>query len=755
MTTDNQKSKIENRSTERVPAGRERPRSHRRWRLSRRGFLIGAGVTGVGLALGWTLGLPALHLRMAESFDSGEGAPGADWPTDPWAWFEVLEDSRIRFYVAKVEMGQGVHTALAQIAAEELGIAWADLDVAQATTHVGPADSFGTSGSMSVTSLYTPLREVAATLRELLRAEAATTLGQAADKLVIDGRGFAVNGDAATRVDFYTLVANKSEWEVPETPPTLKNFTDFQVIGQSLPRVDIPAKVTGAAIYGYDMRVEGMKYGAIARPPTIEAKLTAAQPGNAQNSPGVHTVVTAEDFAGVVADSRAQARAALAELQLAWDEGKLWQQAEIDQAVTVAESGGVIIQSEGDAPTLLRQKATLRAEYRSPFAVQTPLEAQAAVADVRSDNARVWVSTQMQGRTRDIVAEAIGLKAEQVEIIPTYLGGGFGRKAGFEVAVEAARLSKAARAPVHVGWDRTEELRYGYFRPPTHHVLSANLDDSGKIAALEHQQASGDVAFGFLPGFLTLVMGADFGATRGARIAYNIPNVQTVAHRIELPVRTGWWRGLGLLANTFAIESFMDELAHTAGIDPLTFRLNHLADDQREQRLRAVLAAAAEKAGWGSRAPAGRARGLACCIDADTVVAQVAEVSFDATTNRIRVHQITAAMDCGLTVNPDGAAAQIEGNIMWGVSSTFLEEMRVKDGQIALNNFDTYPLLTMRDAPHVEVVLLEAGDGKPRGVGEPPIGPVAAAIGNAFFALTGMRLRQLPFTPERVQAALV
>lgn len=727
----------------------------RRWRISRRGFLIGAGVTGVGLALGWTVGLPALHLRMAESFDSGEGAPGADWPADPWAWFEVLEDSRIRFYVSKVEMGQGVHTALAQIAAEELGIAWADLDVAQATTHVGPADSFGTSGSMSVKSVYTPLREAAATLREMLRTEAVATLGQSADNVVLDGRGFAVTGDAAKRVDFHTLVANKRDWEVPESAPPLKNFTDFQIIGQPLPRIDIPAKVTGSAIYGYDMRIEGMKYGAVARPPTIEAKLTAAQPGNAPSSPGVYTVVTTDDFAGIVADSRAQARAALAELQLAWDEGKLWQQEELEQAVTVAASGGITIQREGDASRFLQQKTTLRAEYRSPFAVQTPLEAQAALADVQPDRARIWTSTQMQGRTRDIVAEALGMKAEQVEVIPTYLGGGFGRKAGFEVAVEAARLSQAAGVPVHVGWDRTEELRYGYFRPPTHHVLAANLDDSGKIAALEHQQASGDVAFGFLPGFLALVMGADFGATRGARIIYEIPNVQTVAHRIELPVRTGWWRGLGLLANTFAIESFMDELAHTAGIDPLTFRLNHLPNDQRGQRLRAVLAAAAEKAGWGSPAPEGRARGLACCIDADTVVAQVAEVSFDATTNRIRVHQITAAMDCGLTINPDGAAAQIEGNIMWGVGSTFLEEMQVKDGQIALNNFDTYPLLTIRDAPHVEVVLLEAGDGKPRGVGEPPIGPVAAAIGNAFFALTGGRLRQLPFTPARVQGTLV
>ena len=725
----------------------------RRWRMTRRGFLIGAGVTGAGLALGITLGKPYLHLRVAEMLDSG-GGPGSGYDTTPWTWFEVLEDSRVRVFIPKVEMGQGVHTAIAQVAAEELGLAFEDIDVMQATSQLGPADSFGTAGSTSVSGTYQPIRETAATLRELLRTVAANMLGRPIDEIVIAGRGFAVNGTTDQRLDLYPLVSSKTDWEVPAEAPPLKSHTDFQIIGQPLPRKDIPAKVTGAAIYGYDMRVEGMKYGAVARPPTIEGKLATANAGDAPHQPGVHTAVVEEDFVGIVADSRAQARAALDTLELTWDEGKLWQQEELDQIVTVGESSGITIQKEGDTAGILRNSVTLTGEYRTPFAVQTPLEAQAALADVRADSAHVWVSTQMQGRTADAVADAIGMDAGQVEVIPTYLGGGFGRKSGFEVAIEAARLSKAAGVPVHVGWDRTEELRHGYFRPPTHHVMSAQLHDDGTIEAFEHQQTSGDVAFGFLPSFMQTVMGADFGATRGARVPYTIPNLQTVAHRAILPVRTGWWRGLGLLANVFAIESFMDELARTAGIDPLAFRLTHLGDDQRGRRIKAVLEAVAEEAGWGGELPEGHAHGLACCIDADTTVAQVAEVSVDAESGRVRVHKITAAMDCGLTVNPDGAKAQVEGNIMWGVGSTFLEEVRVQDGAIALNNFDTYPLLTMRGAPDVEVVLLEAGDGIPRGVGEPPIGPVAASIGNAIFNLTGARLRQLPFTPDRVKGAL-
>jgi isoquinoline 1-oxidoreductase beta subunit len=293
---------------------------------------------------------------------------------------------------------------------------------------------------------------------------------------------------------------------------------------------------------------------------------------------------------------------------------------------------------------------------------------------------------------------------------------------------------------VHVGWTRVEDMRYGYFRPPTHHALRATLA-AGRIQAIEHQQASGEVAFGFLPRFLSRLMGADFGAWRGAMIAYAAPHVRTVAWRNQLPMPTGWWRGLGLLANTFAVESFIDELAHAAGADPLQFRLDHLPGDEHGQRLRRVLTTAAERAGWGTQAPTGRARGLACCIDVKTAVAQIAEVSVE--DDKIRVHHVTAVVDPGLLVNPDGATAQTQGAIIMGLGSTLIEEITVKDGAITAGNFDAYPLLTLKDAPEIEVALIESGD-QPYGMGEPPIGPIAAAVANAVFVLTGQRLRQLP-----------
>ncbi len=726
----------------------------RRWRPTRRGFLIGLGVVGGATALGLYFGVPYMRREVAGMLDGAEGPP-SNLATDPWAWFAIDGDGPVKLYLPKVEMGQGIHTALAQVAAEELGVGWENLEVVQASTsHPIGADSI-TSGSNSVTSVFLPLRQAAATLSAMLTAEAAAVLGVAASALTLDGLTFHVTGDPAKSVTLGELAAGKTDWEAPEEPAPLKDWSAFTVIGQSLPRKDIPAKVTGAAVYGYDARLPGMKYGAVVRPPTISATLKGVQPGAAATMPGVVAVVAEQDFGGVVAETRQQAWAALSQLEADWDPGKLWQQAEIDAIVTVGNGDGITIQDEGDAGRLLNEATTYLAEYRSPFAVHAHLEAQAALVDVQPDRVRVWTPTQAAGLVRGEVAKALGLKEEQVEVQPTYLGGGFGRKTGFEAAVEAARLSRAAGVPVHVGWTRTEDMRYGYFRPPTHHILSARLDDQGNLLAIEHRQASGDVAFGSLPGIAAVILGADFGAYRGGTIRYAVPNKRTIAWRTQIPVKTGWWRGLGLLANTFAVESFMDEVAHTAGVDPLAFRLRNLDDaNPSHARLKAVLQAAADKGGWGQAAPEGRARGIACCLDVDTAVAMVVEISLDRATGKIRVHNVSAAMDCGLTINPDGAIAQVEGNIMWGVGSALIEEMVIQDGVVTPANFDAYPLLTMKDAPHVDVTLLEAGDGRPRGVGEPPIGPVAAAIGNAFFALTGVRLRQLPMNEARVLAAL-
>lgn len=732
-------------------------KTKRKWRPTRRGFLIGTGVVGALVAIGVPIGLPIARRSMFDMLDdSATGLESVD--TDPAAWFEVLPDSRIRLYLSKVEMGQGVHTSLAQIAAEELGIGWDDLDVVQATSLTGINDMSGTGGSWSVSSFYTPLREAAATLNHMMINAAASALNASADELTIQNRAIVMTNSPDKSMALADVASLPEVWEVPDDlDVVLKPRDDFEFIGQSLPRRDIVAKVTGEAKYGYDARVEGMLYGAVARPPTLDAQLKTAWPMDARNMPGVVDIVIdlEAQFVGVVAESREQAYAALDVMRLNWDEGRRWDQAELDEIITAPQNGGISIQKVGNAKRSLRNGGTtVSAEYRTPYAIQCTLEPQAALADVKADSARFWVSDQSQRRTQGMLAELLGMEPEQVEVIPLYLGGGFGRKLGTDVAFEAARLSAAVGKPVHVGWNRTEDMRHGYFRPPTHSRIEATLDENGRIDAWLHNQASSDVARPFLPDFLNLAFGADFGATRGARLRYDVPNVETVGHHMDLPTPTGWWRGLGLLANTFANESFMDELAHAAGEDPLAFRLAHMPNNDWGRRMTAALEAAAEQAGWNEPVPEGRARGIACSTDVDTVVAMVAEISLDRESGQIQVHKVTCANDCGLTINPDGATAQIQGSIMWGIGSALIEQMEVRNGQANVTNFGEYPLLTMAHAPEVETILLEAGDGIPRGMGEPPMGPPAAAIANAFYTLTGVRLRELPMTPERVLAAI-
>jgi isoquinoline 1-oxidoreductase beta subunit len=728
-----------------------------KWHISRRGFLIGMAATGAALALGIPLGLPSLR-RAAAGLTEGDAGGFASGTLDPLLWFEVYPDGRVLVFLPKAEMGQGIHTALAQIAAEELEVAWEQLEVKHASTSEADDNFRGTSGSMSVTTLYDPLRQAAATLRETLRVEAARVLNQPAGDLVARDGGFELAGDPSTRVGYGELVAGAVEWQVPENEVPLKLPSEYKFIGQSLPRVDLPAKVTGEAIFGYDARAEGVLYGAAVHRPTIEATLRSAGPGQAAGMPGVVQVVIEDGFAGVVAESRLQAWAARNALEVEWEEGHLWQQDELEALVTVGGRGGVNIQREGDASSVLEQGTPITAEYRSGMAAHASMEPQAALAIIGPDGGRVWTSTQFEMSARREVAQALDLEPEQIEVIPTYLGGGFGRKIELEPvpspAVEAARLSRAVGAPVHVGWDRFEEMRDGFVRPLTHHQLSATLDGRGKIEAMRHQQASGDALFGGFPGPIGRILGFDFGSTRAGQIGYDIAHRETTVWRRPMPIPTGSWRGLGLMANVFALESFIDELAHAAGADPVQFRLAHLPGDALGRRLGAVLEAVAERAGWGASLPEGRAQGIACSNDGGTVAAEVAEISLDPDTGRIQVHRVVAAVDPGRVINPDGAKAQIEGSIVMGTSAALLEEITVKDGRVQAGNFDRYPLLRMGEAPEVETILLEAPDGKPRGLGEPPLGPIAPAIGNALFALAGVRLRRLPMTPERVKAAL-
>ncbi len=695
------------------------------------------GIFGGGMALGIPAGLPYLR-RRAFQFLSSASPPGGGLDGGPQLWFEFAEDNVLNIYVPKVEMGQGAHTALGQLGAEELEVSWQNVRVHQAGTLIGPVDSFGTGGSSSVSGLYLPLRQLAANYRAMLTEAAEELVGS---KMTLN-EGVLVSSNAvemtlaeAARID--------REWDEPEDDAPLKPSAHFKIIGKSVPRVDVEAKLTAKPIYGYDMRssVGQTYYGAVARPPVVGAKAKQVYTDTATSMPRVVSVVSKDDFVAVVAETRETARDALAAVEIEWDSPHTIDQSEIDAMLDPESDGAVELKRVGDPEGSLQSPEVISSGYSTPMAATAPLEPQSSLAEMDALGIlRVRTPTQFPNQTARAVSRAVDLDDSRVDVTPTYLGGGFGRRQRAESAVEAAILAFETGLPVHVGWTREEEFMLDRFRPPTKHKLRATLSDGGRIVALEHRQSSGDVLFSELPEIAASVVGSDFGATRGMDPIYDIPHVSLYSHRAKLPVSTSSWRGLGLLANTFATESFIDELAAIAGKDPLHFRMEHL-EGKLGNRVRTVLERVAQLASWPGTPNNGSAMGIACCIDYGTIVAEIAQVTVS--DGRIRVPRVWAVMDCGMVVNPDGAASQVEGNIIWGLSSALKETIVFKEGRPTASNFGGYPLLRIDEAPEIVVDLMPS-DRPPQGVGEPAIGPVPAALANAVFKATGRRMRDLP-----------
>ena len=733
-----------------------------RKRLTRRGALILGGL-GLAGAAGLYVGFDVLRRNALDNLSAG-GPPGLG----PNAWLQVTPEGRVRLLMPKAEMGQGVHTATAQIVAEELGVPLDRIDVDLADTSVLPVDSFGTAGSTTIMTMYPELRRAAAQARRMLLDEAAARLGVAASELDVVG-GEIRRAGAATDLAFADLIGGRQIVELAkDEEPAYRAVDAYTIVGTAAPRLDLPAKIVGAATYGYDVRVDGLAFGKVLRPPRLGATLSSADVSRAAELPGVLHVVNTDGFVGIVAKTQEVANQALSLIQAEWrDPARIAAQDQIEpDALRPGGFGGDLIgPTAGDADGALGRAATvLEAEYFTPAADHASLEPQNGTAHVRQVDgawrADVWASTQNPNGLKSSVARALGLDAAAVVVHPQYIGGGFGLKAINDAAAEAARLSRESGLPVRVNWDRTEEFQHGFKRPPTVNVLKAGLSAEGAITGWTHDQASGLVITAFFPAFVRPIIGRDFGATRSLNpmTYYAVADHRTRAWMRDTPMRTGSWRGLGLLPNTFAIESFMDELADAAGVDPIDFRLRHLQSTRLAERMRAVLEAVAQMSDWSSPLPAAdagwvRGRGVACCEDGGTVVAQVAEVVVELSSGTVRVERIHCALDAGLIINPDITTAQIESAIMWGVGSALIEETRIENGAIRAVNFNAYPLLRISQAPEVVTRLLDNRREGPYGMGEPPIGPVAAAIGNAVFAATGARLRRLPLTPERVKAA--
>lgn len=698
---------------------------------SRRDFLKLAGA-GTVLAVGFRL-------------DGRAPEPGV---LEPDAWLRVTGAGRMTVTVGKSEMGQGVRTVLPMIAAEELGLPWHQVDLAQAEP--GPDfKDLGTGGSNSVEGLWLPLRRSAAAAREMLIAAAAAEWGVEPASCRA-GQGAVRHGATGRSLAYGRLVAAAARLPVPRDPP-LKPAGAYDLLGKATPRYDGPRIVDGSARYGLDLKLPGMRYAVVVRCPVPGGRARSWNAAKALGLPGVRAVVPLRAGVAVLADSTWQAMAAAAALEVVWDEGRhagFSSDAFRAQLERLAARPGQPARAEGNVHRALAAAGSrVSAQYVFPWQAHAPLEPPNCLADVRGDGCELWTGCQLPNQVQTLVAALLGLPAEAVRVHVPLLGGGFGRRLASDYALEAAELSRAAKAPVQVVWTRQDDIQHDLYHPMSVHRLEAALDH-GAVTGWLHRVAAPSILLSWegrrSPGIVT-------EETSGATdVPYRFANLRVEFAEAACPVPLGWWRGVESVSNVFARECFLDEVAAKAGRDPLAFRLDLLGTPGLRQvankrvdigRLQRVLRVAADQAGWGRPLEPGRGRGIACCAyDGRTYVAHVAEVSQPG--GKLRVHRVVAAVDCGLVLNPSGAQGQVESGITWGLSA-LRSAITFQDGRVRQKSFSDLGLWEMGDATRIEVHLVPSRES-PTGIGEPPVPPLIPAVLNALCAATGKRVRALP-----------
>jgi isoquinoline 1-oxidoreductase beta subunit len=666
----------------------------------------------------------------------------------PNAYLRITADGQVTVVCGSSEMGQGVLTAIPMLLAEELDADWSRVRVEQA-----PVDKafnnpmFGmqaTGGSTTVRAHWEPLRKAGAAAREMLVAAAAAQWKVDATLLrTADGQVLAPDGRQA---GYGTLVAAAAQLAVPENP-RLKEPKDFKLLGKPLARLDTPGKLDGTAKYGIDAQVPGMLVAVMARAPLPGAKPARVNEARAKSVRGVQQVITIPNGVAVLADGFWAAKKGRDALDIEWDLGanaglssaKVQQMltASAEAAAAVAlERGSVHDAASAAAATGARQ---IDALYEAPYLAHACMEPMNCTASVKGDEVEIWAGTQSQGPAQGILGQVAQVTPARVKINTLLLGGGFGRRFAPDFTIDATLLSKLSGKPVKLIYTREDDMAAGYYRPASVARFAGALDAHGRPTLFKVGVGSPSIMGG--SGFMKLPdNGVDALALEGiADHPYDIDNQRIAYGRSEPGPQVWFWRSVGHSQNIFFIEGFIDELAVAAGKDPYEFRRGLLG---KQPRYRAVLEAAADKAGWGRPLPAGVHRGIAVAQSFGSYVAEVAEVSV-ASDGTPRVHRVVAAVDCGMTVNPQIIRRQIEGAIVYGLTAALYGKITFKEGRVEQGNFDDYPLLRIGEMPKVEVHILPSTE-KPGGIGEPGTPPIAPAVVNAIFAATGKRLRSLP-----------
>jgi isoquinoline 1-oxidoreductase subunit beta len=548
-----------------------------------------------------------------------------------------------------------------------------------------------------------------------------------------------VQGPGGQKATYGELAEAAARLPVPKDVK-LKDPSQYRYLGKAVNRLDSKGKIDGTAEFGLDVKLPGMLYAALAQCPVIGGKPVGFDDARAKAMPGVKHVVKISDGVAVVADSWWRAKTARDALDIQWDEGagRALNTDGIAAALKAAAAKpGAVIKKIGDADEALKGAATtLKADYELPFLAHAPMEPMNFTADVRPDSCLVYGPTQFQQMAAGVAAQVTGLKPEQVTVKTTFLGGGFGRRIDVDYIGQAVEISKAIGAPVKLVWTREDDMTHDFYRPTSYHQLSGALDAQGRPVALKFHLTSPSVTSRLFPPVVK--DGVDPFMTEAAAVPYDIPNqlADVVIH--DTGLRVGYWRSVSHALNSFAYESFMDEMAAAARKDPYEFRRALL---DKQPRLKHVLELAAARAGWGKPLPAGRALGLALMDGYGTAMAQVAEVSVSG--NAVRVHRVVVAVDAGRMVNPNIVRQQLEGSIIFGLSAVLYGEVTLKDGRVQQTNFHNYAVVRMPESPTIDAILVESTE-KPAGIGEPGTAVIGPAVANAVFAATGKRLRKLP-----------
>jgi len=715
----------------------------------RRQFLGLTGSCAVGALLG-------IHWDLA---------PAATTEPAPFdAWIRIDPNGRVVLWVAKAEMGQGVLTSLPTLLAEELDVDWGHVQVQQAPVDPARYDHL-TVGSNSIQSLWRPLRVAGARARAGLIGAAAARWRVPPETCRTE-LGVVV-GPGNRRVAYHDLVAEAAALIARSDPGVeLKPAGQCRLIGRSQRRIEGPSKTDGSAVYGIDIRLPGMLRAVVARCPTFGGRLRSFDDRAARSVPGVRAVFAiapegrdafTRGGVAVLADDSWAALRGRRQLGIHWDEHR---ESECSTPAilaalhrNVSRAGSVVVE-HGDAPrALARGRRIVEATFELPFLAHATMEPMNATVHVRPDTVEAWLPTQNASDARTAIARLLQRAPDSITIHQTLVGGGFGRRDATDFVVEAAQVAAVAGRPVQLLWTREDDVQFDRYRPAAVHRLRAALDERGLPQAWLDRMSSVSIAAFLEPAETAKPADTEIGGAR--ELPYDIPSFRMEYTPLPCPVPVGWWRSVEDSINAFAVECFLDELAGAAGFDPLQYRLELLSSSRRipqrggavieTDRLKRVLTAVASQSGWAATPPHGRARGLACHACRGSYVAAVAEVSV--ADGRAEVHRLWAAVDCGVAVNPLGVDAQISGGLQFGASAALYEAIAIEAGRVVQSNFSDYPLLRIASSPVTEVQILPS-NAPPSGVGEIAVPPVAPAVANALFRLTGQRLRALPIQPH-------